>query len=224
MLRIMDATTGWMIRRIRLLLVVVVVASVGSSNGDNILHNNNDVLDPVILPIPDSPHHPRFANYSRHPRTGRDRVSVNVVHTNYAWSVVAPSDRSLETTSSQAKEHACDIAATNGGPFHADGSSCGPVVMRGQLLENANSTTTTTDMVGFGTSKRNEWLLGTYQQFASSDVYDFVTGFGWLVYDGNVVADDTDNPTGAVRAARTAIGLNDANELLLFVADGCEKW
>jgi hypothetical protein len=147
---------------------------------------------------------------------------VYVVHTNYPGSVVAPTanlqqqqqHHHLQTTSHQARLHGCDIVATNGGPYNADGTSSGPLVMQGTLITTNN---TSTDFVGFGTTTSEEWVLGTFddaQSTTTTTLWDFVTGFGWLVYDHQVVANNSDNPTGAYRAARTAIGLDDHGNLL----------
>jgi exopolysaccharide biosynthesis protein len=83
--------------------------------------------------------------------------------------------------------------------------------------------------------------MGRYGQIAEPSsrikLWDFVSGFGWLVYDGkprvttfhgNGTAksggNNPSNPTGAIRAPRTAVGLDKDSNLMLLVVDGCEKW
>lgn len=112
--------------------------------------------------------------------------------------------------------------------------------------------------VTFGQPLRSYWISGNYYDIqqrypkALSAIEYFVTGFGWLVYDGQNVADEDnlqttsksgsdvfDNSTyvgekTTTRAPRTAIGLiprrkrkeeeENILDLFLFVSDGCEKW
>mmetsp|Transcript_21615 Transcript_21615/g.47218 ORF Transcript_21615/g.47218 Transcript_21615/m.47218 type:complete len:435 (+) Transcript_21615:306-1610(+) len=83
-------------------------------------------------------------------------------------------------------------------------------------------------------SHRGNWIIGTYGQLVSSPVmsspptrkiWDFVTGFEWLVYNGTSwVSNDCNrkpNPTGALRAPRTAVGLDKDSNLMVLVVDGC---
>jgi hypothetical protein len=66
--------------------------------------------------------------------------------------------------------------------------------------------------------------LSTREQLDATQ--DFVTGFGWLVYQGRnvVVEPDDEKRTGAARAPRTAVGVTGSGRLVVVVADGCEKW
>jgi hypothetical protein len=145
----------------------------------------------------------------------------------------------LETTLRQAQRHHCSIVAANGGPFDAQGWTTGPTIVNGQLVRTTPNSLLDSTLVGFGTTaKTKQWILGNYRQFITSynnnnnndnsslvdDIDNFCTGFGWLVYDGQVVANNTINPTGAKRAPRTAIGLDYDGNVLLVVVDGCEKW
>jgi hypothetical protein len=144
----------------------------------------------------------------------------------------------LQKTSLQAKDHHCDIVASNGGPFDADGWTTGPTVVDGQLVRTKNSSLHDSYFVGLGTattdslnsdSSSHYWVLGSYHQITNDPsrtmtILSFVTGFQWLVYHGKNLADDSRNPTGADRAPRTAIGLDRDSNLMLLVVDGCEKW
>eukprot|EP00536_Pseudo-nitzschia_multiseries_P005798 jgi/Psemu1/238814/estExt_Genewise1.C_1160004 len=81
-------------------------------------------------------------------------------------------------------------------------------------------------------SMRRHWVLGTYGQLVpgSPAIWDFVSGFGWLVYDGRpwvpVREDGRTTRTPALadpgRAPRTAVGLDRDSNLMLLVVDGCE--
>ena len=143
------------------------------------------------------------------------------------------------TTAAQAEANNCNIVATNGGPYNRDGTSSGPLVMRGELQtsDRNNSNNTESSFVGFGITAKKKtdgqqyWTLGSYSQIIEKIVdmklpplWDFVTGFHWLVYDGTPVANNSANPTGAFQAARTVIGLDYDSNLFLLVVDGCEKW
>jgi hypothetical protein len=182
--------------------------------------------DPVILPIPKVANKKdRFANLTIIYPAGN--TTAYLLETNYPWSVVIPSERRLEKTLTQAKAHGCRIAATNGGPYNADGGPSGPLVLQGQITNNS-----TTDFVGFGVTTSDQWILGNYHQLIDQapsiniTIWNFVTGFDWLVYKGQNVANNSQNPTGAHRSARTAIGVGQHpnNHLWMLVADGCEKW
>jgi hypothetical protein len=94
--------------------------------------------------------------------------------------------------------------------------------------------------------KPHYWVMGTYSQVMEqfqeqqqqqqpehsqklkmnvpSIVWEFVTGFDWLVHNGTAVADNSNNPTGAHQAARTVMGLNRELNFFLLVTDGCERW
>ena len=101
---------------------------------------------------------------------------------------------------------------------------------RHQNNDHSNTTATT--------NKQFYWIMGKYRDFTmnnnnnnlttnnnlSGRIQHFCTGFGWLVYDGNNVANNNHNPTGADRAPRTAIGIDHNSNLMLVVVDGCEKW
>ena len=53
-------------------------------------------------------------------------------------------------------------------------------------------------------------------------------GEAWVIHtqDGNTHIGNghLDNPTGAVRAPRTAVGLDKDSNLMLLVVDGCQRW
>ena len=164
----------------------------------------------------------------------------------------------LWKTTDQSEYSHCDAAAMNGGPFHADGTSCGPLVLEGghgvpSFAPEDSSTinsTTSTDWVGIGMARGQHpskssnnnvtttwyWMIGPYSELVSTKVPDqeplvmdsFVSGFGWLIHDAKLVvepnSDSDNNPTGALRAPRTAMGITREGRLILFVADGCERW
>lgn len=147
--------------------------------------------------------------------------------------------RQLERTSSQAKRHNCIIAA-NAGPFNKDGSCVGTVVVNGQIIQhdqcgmhNNNNSNSSSSSVGFGITAgpvRN-WVLGSLRASDNDDIHKlgivhFVTGFDWLVQNGVNVANATgrNNTTGAERAPRTSIGIDNQGRLVILVTDGCELW
>jgi Phosphodiester glycosidase len=186
---------------------------------------------PVIFPI--SQNKPLFVNLTTLPSNASRWETAHLIHTNYPWKVVVPppsentSHRlTLETTLQQAQRHHCNVAAANGGPFNAHGWSTGPTVMNQQLVRTSNESLLDTTFVGFGTTTENQWVLGNYRQLQDAfvSIDNFCTGFGWLVYHGKMVANNSVNPTGAIRAPRTAIGLDCDGNLMLLVVDGCEKW
>jgi hypothetical protein len=157
----------------------------------------------------------------------------------------------LRTTAYQAKQNHCDVVATNGGPFNKDGTSSGPLVVQGQLESNH---TVESSYVGIGITmpqlmnrfahdlepKPQYWVMGTYSQVMEelqqtqqsqqlamqvpSILWNFVTGFQWLVHNGTAVADNSKNPTGAPQAARTVMGLDRDLNFFVLVTDGCERW
>ena len=203
-------------------------------------------FDPVVIQANTSM--PPFLNITEevYTKTGPPRRAY-WVHTNYPFRVVNPPSINVQPwqndlhkdkrwqlwkTSFQSKQFGCDALAVNGGPFHADGTSCGPIVVDGVLVQGAGSSG---DLIGFGRTDRSEFLLGSYQQFMDGSksrashhgfIQSFITGFHWLVYDGKVVARDDDNghESKIQRAARTAIGTTSDGSLVILVVDGCEKW
>ncbi len=154
-----------------------------------------------------------FTNVTIYKNRGGNKVHVLHISTEH-WGVLS-SDR-LQRTTKLSRQYNCTWAA-NAGPYHADGSSVGLVVSHGEIRHESYGG------VGFGLTKDStHWVLGTPNR---SDVFylsDFVTGFDWLVRDGAMV--NSTDTTGAVLAARTAIGVDDEGRLLLMVIDGCEKW
>lgn len=173
-----------------------------------------------ITSLPDFPRH-AYAVY-----VGGNNVS--------AVQVLVPNNRSLEKASTQARNAGyCTLAAVNGGPFHADGTSLGLLVRQGQVIQDVPDEGSAASLVGFGRQQRQRqnndtpswyWVFGAPPP--AHDHLDFyLTTFGWLVYNGTNVVDDNDNnPTGAHRAPRTAVGVRRDGQLVFVVADGCEKW
>jgi Phosphodiester glycosidase len=161
----------------------------------------------------------------------RPGVSV-LVATESEASTISASSRSrreaLLRPSLLASHHGCRYAV-NAGPFERSGKPVGSVVANGRVrqFEPAN-----TDYVGFGvtgtrTNASSSWVLGSLSMVEDlASLREFVTGFGWLVYQGRnvVVEPDDDERTGATRAPRTAMGVTAHGSLVVVVADGCEKW
>jgi hypothetical protein len=146
--------------------------------------------------------------------------------TNEPWSIVLPKNRSasdhLQPTSKQAEQHDCFLA-TNGGPYHRDGTCVGAVIVDGNIGEDRF------DGVGFGVTRQpnRTWVIGrveSSEQARALRLQHYVTGFDWLVYNGAAVAMERNNTTGADKAPRTAVGIDSEGRLMLLVADGCEKW
>jgi exopolysaccharide biosynthesis protein len=151
-----------------------------------------------------------------------------VVVTTDTWSVVVPHQVSssrkskLKPTSEQAKQHHCFLA-TNGGPYHEDGTCTGAVIVNGDTVIDRF------DGVGFGITRKPSkmWVIGSVasaEQAATLGLQHYVTGFDWLVYSGKSVATERNNTTGASQAPRTAVGVDAVGRLMLLVADGCQNW
>jgi Phosphodiester glycosidase len=119
--------------------------------------------------------------------------------------------------------------AVNAGPFERDGKFVGSVVSNGRVRQYKPPSA---DYVGFGVTEpranaTSSWVVGSLSTVDELEsLRDFVTGFGWLVYQGRdvVVEPDDEERTGAARAPRTAIGVTTHGSLVVVVADGCEKW
>ena len=128
------------------------------------------------------------------------------------WTTVQlPS--SLERTSHQARKHHCTYA-TNAGPYQADGSCVGSVAIQGRWIQTDGG-------VGWGRTA-TEYIFGDVDPQQEVGIVNFVTGFDWLVYKGQSVA--FNNTTGALRAPRTAVGIDTLGRLMILVVDGCEWW
>lgn len=199
----------------------------------------------TVQAIPPGDSFPRGAHWLRVATT---TTSPQPFHTTTRPPIrlVVPPTGSLATTAVQARTHHCG-AAVNGGPFHADGSSVGVLVVNGSLVKDD---TLGPSIVGFGVTRPrrrhtrrgnrrhdvlgddnntkanhlSSWVLGTPpSQAVLADLEWFVTGFDWLVREGvNVASHDA---TGARRAARTAVGIDGHDgSVVLLVADGCERW
>jgi exopolysaccharide biosynthesis protein len=171
---------------------------------------------PVVIPIPS--HRSSFANFSEIPYN-RKRRAYWLTTTHNVSIAVATVDGSqkLQTTGLTALQFGCDVAATNAGPFNLDGSNSGPAVIKGRHVQ----TETPTDYVGFGTTIDGKYIFGNYQQFSSENIWEFVTGFGWLVYNGSVVVGPGEDEK---KAPRTIVGLDNDSNLISVVIDGCERW
>lgn len=125
-------------------------------------------------------------------------------------------------------------SAINGGPFHWDASPVGAVLIDGKWASQDFGPN-----VGLGRTKRiikkgsntsianSYWVIGALRNESEAQslrLVDFVTGFGWLVYNGkNVVSPSNSATKGLIRAPRTAVGIDSVGRLLVVVADGCEK-
>lgn len=137
--------------------------------------------------------------------------------------IVHPHQHRLQKTSKQATANNCRYAA-NGGPFHADGTCAGAVI-----VDQAKVISNDFGSVGLGrTNDDRTWIIGPVasdqQAIVDLDLRYYVTGFDWLVYDGKAVASQFNNTTGADQAPRTAVGLTATGVLVIVVADGCQFW
>jgi len=217
--------------RIRIGTLVLVLASAAAAV------NGTPSFPLQRIPVPT--HMPPETNLSIFKADPQhERASYLLASTESFRVVVPPRDddhhRKLERVSQQSTHNHCHFA-TNGGPFHADGTCAGAVIV--------NSTTIAFDFegssVGFGittnqhpsnnnNNDQQQWVIGNVQseQYAIDELglQYFVTGFDWLVYEGISVARQFNNTTGAERAPRTAIGVTKDGILLILVADGCQLW
>jgi exopolysaccharide biosynthesis protein len=123
----------------------------------------------------------------------------------------------------------------NAGPFHKDGSPVGWLISQGRVISKETNTTSVTSYAGFGKTWDGYYYIGVPPIEEEEDdepsvlLQDFVTGFGWLVYQGKSVFEDPyndtdDNPTGADRAPRSAIGIDSHGKVLWLIVDGCQFW
>ena len=114
----------------------------------------------------------------------------------------------------------------NGGPFHRDGSLVGAVLIEDGTIVSDDFGST----VGLGVASASSskfWIMGrldSAEQALELGVQQFVSGFDWLVYNGRNIAANRSDTTGALRAARSALGIASNGTLLLLVSDGCEHW
>ncbi|CAJ1932673.1 unnamed protein product [Cylindrotheca closterium] len=195
-------------RSLLILLVVIALSSVTTASATN--------LGPVTIPIPNGRDH--FANLTQIPYNKRHSAFWLTTNQNVTVAVAREVDekQKLQTVGLTALQFGCQVAATNGGPFNADGSNSGPVVIQGRLV----GTNAPTDFVGFGTTVNGEYLFGNYHDFDDDRIWEFVTGFGWLVYNGtSVVISNEDDK----RAPRTIVGVDKNDNLISLVIDGCER-
>jgi len=183
---------------------------------------------------------PRLVMEKRSNRSSETNVVIlrNATYTGYNAYVAVTSNtfsvaafhncsRGVQTTSKQAKDNSCQVA-TNGGPFQSyrNGGCTGEVIISGKVVSGEFSTFSS--LVGFGVTNDNEWLFGRLaneRETQQLGIDYFVTGFGWLVYNGlNVVTSNTTEPNMEIpSSARTAVGVDHEGRLILLVVDGCEK-
>ena len=176
-----------------------------------------DHLEAVSIPIPTGRDDP-FANLTEIAYNKRHNAFWLTTNHNVTVKVAeVDGKQKLQTVGLTALQFGCKTAATNGGPFNADGSNSGPVVIQGRLM----GTNAPTDFVGFGTSVDGEYLFGNYHDFDVDRIWEFVTGFGWLVYNSTSVVGPNEDDR---QAPRTIIGIDQDDNLISVVIDGCEKW
>mmetsp|Transcript_35093 Transcript_35093/g.73090 ORF Transcript_35093/g.73090 Transcript_35093/m.73090 type:complete len:182 (-) Transcript_35093:596-1141(-) len=154
---------------------------------------------------------------------------------------------SLERVSKQARQRGCSWAA-NAGPFHRDGTSAGTLMIGGKIInhdfggaigfgitavynEKPEDIRPTSRFLGSEQQARQFWVIGPLQNESQArdelKLMDYVTGFDWLVYDSINMAKKKGNNKHSPpvqRAPRTAIGLDAGGNLMVLVADGCERW
>lgn len=177
-------------------------------------------LPTVRIPVADDPHPSSNFTTIIGAADGRDLYLLQSTAT-ATLLLPVPTTRllrssNLEPTSAQARRNGC-AWAVNGGPYQPDGTPVGTVVKDGHWIQAGSPSD-----IGIGqTRDQKEWIFGTVDD-KDETVEWFVTGFDWLVYNGENVA--RNNTTGAERAPRTAVGITSDGELLLVVGDGCETW
>lgn len=194
------------ISSIPLLLLVATLSSISPALASD--------RDPVTIPIPNG--RDLFANLSQIPYNKRHNAFWITTNHNVTVAVAEVGGKQkLQTVGLTALQFGCKTAATNGGPFNADGSNSGPVVIQGRLM----GINAPTDFVGFGTSVDGEYLFGNYHDFDDDRIWEFVTGFGWLVYNSTSVVGPNEDDK---RAPRTIIGIDQDDNLISVVIDGCE--
>eukprot|EP01089_Gocevia_fonbrunei_P015226 TRINITY_DN4385_c0_g1_i1.p1 TRINITY_DN4385_c0_g1~~TRINITY_DN4385_c0_g1_i1.p1 ORF type:complete len:266 (+),score=49.40 TRINITY_DN4385_c0_g1_i1:104-901(+) len=119
-------------------------------------------------------------------------------------------------TSAIAREKKCDWA-TNGGPFDFSAPTCrGYIISDGHIVLMQNRP----GHASFGLTRDGYFVLGelSVKEATQLAFHELVTGFGWLVRDGEIVP-----PVGGEIAPRTSIGVDSKGVLMIFVADGVEK-
>ena len=128
-------------------------------------------------------------------------------------------------TSVSSNIYNCKIAV-NGGPFLfpdtfplLSGNCSGVVVSNATTLKYASNFTSSGNQ--FGLLRNGSWILGnvqSQQEINELEVIQLVTGFTWLVHQGNNVVMEP----GGKRAPRTTVGLDSKGRLVIFEVDGCE--
>ena len=157
---------------------------------------------------------------------GRDAYLAVVSHaTPQSFHVYGPgdpvnctADGGVATVRATAALHGCRYA-TNAGPFTiAHGGCMGATISDGKTL---SSDWATTEQM-FGLTSNGTWVLGNVGsagEAASLGIAQLVTGFKWLVANGeNVVT-----TKGGEAAPRTAAGVDAHGRLMLLDVDGCEE-
>jgi exopolysaccharide biosynthesis protein len=136
----------------------------------------------------------------------------------HAYAMLASgSDCGREWTTRQAKHHKC-LFATNASPFRFkpdNGTDClGPLVSDGKtVVGNLGGSV-------FGLTLDGRFVLGNLGAPLESNFFSQLFGaFEMVVVNGTAVPDG--NP---LVAPRTAIGVDRAGRLMIFEADGAEKF
>ena len=110
--------------------------------------------------------------------------------------------------------HDC-LWATNGGPFDMATGKCnaGMFVSDGKIMGTGGWP------AGFGVTANGSWIIGSVNPTVIQQlgIKNFLTGFSWLVRDGQNVAG-----AGNFTAPRTTIGTDAQGRLLSLEVDGCE--
>ena len=141
---------------------------------------------------------------------------VNHFHITYPMDKAARKCHGLSPTNLQAKANKC-LLAMNAGPFSFDAPTClGHIVSDNEIILNQNTTN-----MDFGLLSNKTWIMGslTSDDVEEMDIQSLVTGFGWLIKEGEPQVTEE----GGLIAPRTMIGTDKDGRLLMFEVDGVEK-
>ncbi len=137
-------------------------------------------------------------------------------HAYFTAASSGPSDCAREWTTRQARHHKC-LFATNGGPFSfkdLNGTHCiGPLVSDGRTVVAGGGNV-------FGLTTSGQFVLGKLgADYGGLSFRQLIGAFGMLVVNGTALGSADPKV-----APRTAIGVDAQGRLLIFEADGAEKF
>jgi len=161
------------------------------------LRTLSDVIDPVILPIPlggNGTKNPYFFTITTHHAANKKNATAEYDKYHRGYYLVTYKKKTKNKNT------------------------------RSTSMDNDNGNGSSYIKAGISTSTSVKPATITTSNSTKLQIWDFVTGFDWLVYNGKSLVDDDSTSSTSNRALRTVIGLDYNSDLILFVVDGCEYW